>query len=67
MRYGTKFPKKWLAQRSGGSVLASRFDYDHYILNYISINKKNNISFYYSIPINLCVCKLSCHLGLFER
>lgn len=31
MRYGTKFPKKWLAQRSGGSVLASRFDYDHYL------------------------------------
>ena len=30
MRYGTKFQKKWLAQRSGGSVLA-RFDYDYYL------------------------------------
>jgi hypothetical protein len=30
IRYGTKFQKKWLAQRSGGSVLA-RFDYDYYL------------------------------------
>ena len=30
MRYGTKFQKKWLAQRNGGSVLA-RFDYDYYL------------------------------------
>lgn len=72
MGYGTKFQKKWLAQRSGGSVLA-RFDYDYYLKQESLYTKlyidqyKNNISFYYSIPINLCVCKLSCHLGLFGR